>query len=191
MMNNMKILISLLLFFVLCSGCSKSSSGSDGGTNTPASYTCNSTPVAKGSRVFGMDISDPPTGGAYTDNLASLKAIGGSFQTLHLYWNEIEGTGSGATSGTFTDPYSGALASTEFIANSQNVKVTLRIHPVDAPEKYVPSDLSATRFNNANLKTRARAMIDYVFTRISASHVNQIFIGNEIDGYNPGSDTNF
>lgn len=138
-----------------------------------------------------MDISDPPTGGAYTDNLASLKAIGGSFQTLHLYWNEIEAAGSGATSGAFTDPYGGALASTEFVANSQNVKVTLRIHPVDAPGKYVPSDLSATRFNNANLKTRAKAMIDYVFTRIAPGHVNQIFLGNEIDGYNPGSDTNF
>lgn len=183
------VLINATFFSVNCSN--SGGSGSAPGTQTPSSYTCNSTPVAKGAREFGMDIVDVATGGAYTDNLASLKSIGGTFQTLHLYWSEIEAAGSGATSGTFTDPHGGALASMNAIANTQNVKVTLRIHPVDAPGKFVPSDLSGTRFNNANLKTRARAMIDYVFTRISPSNVNQIFLGNEIDGYNPGADTNF
>ena len=171
--------------------CTSSKNSNADGTNSSTSFTCNSTPVAKGSRVFGMDISDEPTGGSYADNLASLKSIGGSFQTLHLYWSEIEAAGSGATSGAFTDPYGGALAALNSIANAQGVKVTLRIHPVDLPGKFVPSDLSATRFNNANLKTRAKAMIAYVFTKISPSNVNQIFLGNEIDGYNPGSDTNF
>lgn len=185
----MKAFFFILVCFLYL-GCSKSSGGNDGGTQAPAAYTCNSSPVAKGSRAFGMDILDVPTGGAYTDSLASLKSMGGTFQTLHLYWNQIEGVGSGTTSGTFADPYN-SLVSMNSIANTQNIKLSLRIHPVDIPGKYVPSDLSGTRFNTVIMKTRAKAMIDYVFTQISKNNVNQIFLGNEIDGYNPGSDTTF
>lgn len=187
---DMKFTLIILLISALNFSCTKSSSGGSGGTQSPTAYTCNSSPVAKGSRVFGMDILDVPTGGSYNDSLAALKSIGGTFQSLHLYWNQIEGAGSGTTSGTFTDPY-GALAAMNAIAVSDGVKLTLRIHPVDLPGKYVPSDLSSTRFNSATLKTRARAMIDYVFTKVNKANVNQVFIGNEIDGYDPGSDTDF
>ncbi len=185
----MKTYILCLCTLVFLFGCTKSGGSGDSGAQS-TTFTCNSTAVSKGSRVFGMDILDVPTGGAYTDSLAALKSIGGTFQTLHLYWNQIEAAGSGSTSGVFSDPYN-SLASMNSIASAQGVKVSLRIHPIDLPGKYVPSDLSSTRFNNANLKARAKAMINFVFTKIDHGNVNQIFLGNEIDGYNPGSDTNF
>ena len=153
-------------------------------------YVCASTPVTKGSRQFGMDILDVPSVGSYNDNLANLKTLGGQFQTLHLNWNQIEAAGSGVTSGAFSDP-SNALSALNALAVSDGIKVTLRIHPVDLPGKYVPSDLAAMRFNHATMKTRAKAMLNYVFTRISPANVTHLIMGNEIDGYNPGADTNF
>jgi hypothetical protein len=184
----MKTIFFFVSSILLLASCTKKTETPTPSTDT--TYICNSTPVAKGSRTFGMDILNTPVGGTYGDNLTSLKSIGGSFQTLHLYWNQIEAAGSGATSGTFSDPY-GALASLNALANSDNVKVTLRIHPVDIPGKFVPTDLMNTRFNDANLKNRAKAMLAYVFTKIDAANVTRLMIGNEIDGYNPGSDANF
>lgn len=181
-----RLFIISLLGLTFYFSCAKKQDDATGGT-----FACQSTPVAKGLRQFGMDISDVASGSSYSNNLSTLQSLGGTFQTLHLNWNQIEASGSGALSGAFTDPYGGALASLNSIANSTGVKVTLRIHPVDIPGKSVPTDLSSARFNTANMKTRAKAMLDYVFTRISPSNVNQLLIGNEIDGYNPGADTNF
>lgn len=185
--KHISIFAFLSVLLITLSNCTNKSS------NPPATtgpFTCVSTPVAKGSRQFGMDILDVPAVGSYNDSLANLKALGGQFQTLHLAWNQIEGAGSGTTSGAFTDP-SNALASLNALAVSQGVKVTLRIHPVDLPGKYVPSDLTAMRFNHATMKTRAKAMLNYVFTKISPANVTHLILGNEIDGYNPGADTNF
>ncbi len=180
-----------LSMILLLAGCSESSSSGGGGGTTPdATYVCNSTPMAKGSRKFGMDILAEPSVGGYSDNLSSLKAIGGEFQTLHMAWKDIEGAGSGATSGTFTDPY-GALAALDAIAASDGIKVTLRIHPVDIPGKLVPTDLMSTRFNSANLKTRAQAMLNFVFTKIDPNHVSHLMMGNEVDDFDPESDTDF
>ncbi|MBN8538113.1 MAG: hypothetical protein J0M15_13750 [Deltaproteobacteria bacterium] len=41
-------------------------------------------------------------------------------------------------------------------------------------------DLANTRFNSATLQTRAKAMIDYVFSRINPANVTHLVMGNEI-----------
>lgn len=184
----MKFSICVFLVF-LSAGCSSGSSGLSN-TDIATDFTCSSTPVAKGSRQFGMDILDVPSVGSYSDSFSNLKALGGNFQTFHVNWSDIEGAGSGTTSGAFTDP-SGGLAALNSLANSDGIKVTLKIHPVDVPGKFVPSDLTASRFNTNVMKTRARAMLDFVFTRISPSNVTHLILGNEVDAYNPGADTNF
>lgn len=187
---NISAFFSLSLVLLLV-GCSESSSSSGGGGTTPdATFVCDSTPVAKGARMFGMDILAEPSVGGYADNLSSLKTMGGEFQTLHINWKDIEGAGSGATSGTFTDPY-GALAALDGIAATDGIKVTLRIHPVDIPGKQVPTDLMNTRFNDANMKARAKAMLTYVFTQIDPAHVTHLMMGNEVDDFDPESDTDF
>ncbi len=137
-----------------------------------------------------MDILDVPSAGGYASNVAALKSLGGSFQTLHVNWNSIEGAGSGLLSGAFTDPFN-AFAALNGYALSDGIKVTVRIHPVDAVGKFVPSDLATLRFNNPTLQARARAMIDYVFTRISPANVTSLVLGNEIDNYDPVGDPNF
>src|SRR3989344_5035662 len=191
MKNNSFIKLTLINFALvgILFGC-KPSTSNPADTDGSTVFSCDSTPIDKGTRQFGMDILDVPSVGNYTDNLNHLKSLGGQFQTLHLNWSDIEGAGSGLTSGAFTDPF-GALAALNALAISDGIKVTLRIHPVDVPGKFVPSDLTATRFNTATMKTRARAMLDYVFTQISPTHVTHLIIGNEIDGYDPGADTNF
>ncbi len=142
-----------------------------------------------------MDISNVAVGGSFDENATALKKLGGTYQSLHLYWNQIEGTGSGASSGPFTDPSCGpgcgTLASMNAVATSLNIKFTLRIHPVDVPGKYLPADLMSTRFNNANLKTRAKAMLAFIFTKVNPAHVTRILIGNEVDKFNPGADASF
>lgn len=182
--------LGLFLILILAFSSCKTSTSDSSSASPTDSFVCNSVPVAKGSRQFGMDILDVPSVGSYSDSLAHLKSLGGQFQTLHLNWNQIEAAGSGITSGAFTDP-SNAMAALNALAVSDGIKVTLRIHPVDVPGKYVPSDLSAMRFNQATMKTRAKAMLNYVFTRINPANVTHLIVGNEIDGYNPGADTNF
>jgi hypothetical protein len=139
--KHIKSVPGILLASVLLQACSSATSDSASGSNT--SFSCQSTSIAKGSRQFGMDILDVPSIGNYTDSLNHLKEMGGEFQTFHVNWSSIEGTGSGASSGAFTDP-SGGLAALNSLANTEGVKVTLRIHPVDVPGKFVPSDLSST-----------------------------------------------
>ncbi len=185
--------LKLVYFLVVLSSLLISCSNTNDDTSPPTEpgiYRCNSSPVAKGARQFGMDILDVPTVGTYTDSFNNLKTLGGQFQTFHVNWNSIEAAGSGATSGAFTDPY-GGLAALNALAISDGIKVTLRIHPVDVPGKFVPSDLMATRFNHTDMQVRFRAMIDFVFTKIAPVNVTRLVVGNEIDGYNPGADTNF
>lgn len=152
--------------------------------------SCTYTPVAKGSRKLGMDILSTTTAKDYASNLATLQALHGEYQTLHLTWSDLESAGSGTTSGTFADP-SNALATFNTIANSTGIKLALTIRPIDAVGKTVPSDLVNTRFNNATLQTRFKNLINYVLTRIPKNNLVVLMIGNEIDGYNIGSDTNF
>jgi hypothetical protein len=185
--------------FIVGFGCAKTSSdtpapsvpdSTNGGGSVDTEFICNGPKVAKGGRQFGMDILDAPSVGSYYDNLSNLKAVGAQFQTLHLSWRDIESAGNGSASGVFSDPYN-AMSTFNSLAISDGIKVTLRIHPVDVVGKLVPSDLSAVRFNSANMQTRARAMLDYVFTRISPANITRIVVGNEVDGFNPGADTNF
>ncbi len=137
-----------------------------------------------------MDILDVPGVGSYSDNLSNLTSLGGSFQTFHTTWSALEGSGSGSTSGTFTDA-GNALASLNAVAASTNTKITLRIHPVDVPGKSVPSDLSSTRFNTSTMQTRFRNLIDFVFTKIDSGRVTRLVVGNEVDGYSASGDSNF
>jgi hypothetical protein len=178
---------ALLLF---ASGCSGGGGAGDGNATGSAPYSCTAAGVAKGARQFGMgilDVSKDAMGadipGGYMSSLNALKSLGGSFQTLHVNWSDVEGNSTlgGANSGPFTDP-SNAFAALNALAISDNIKVTVRLHPVDATGKFVPADLATTRFNNAALQTCARTMIDYVFTRINPTNVTRLVLGSEIDG---------
>jgi hypothetical protein len=181
--------LSSLLCVVFFNACSSTSS--DSPPQQTESYACDSVPVAKGGRTFGMDILNTPTAnGNFDSNIADLQSLKGSFQTLHLNWNQIEAAGSGSTSGVFSDP-NGALQAMNTYANSTGIKVTLRIHPVDVPGKFVPSDLLNERFNTADMQTRFRNMLSFVFTKISTANVTRVVVGNEVDAYNPGADSNF
>lgn len=182
-----KIIIKLSFFSLLLAGCSSqsNSSGSDAG------FTCNESITVKGSRSLGMDILDATETGTYADNLSALQTLHAQYETLHLTWTSIETTsGSGTTSGTLADP-SNALASFNSIANTYGIKLALTIRPIDATGKTVPSDLSSLDFNHASITARFRKVIDFVLTKIDRNNLTAIMIGNEVDDYNPSSDTNF
>jgi len=152
--------------------------------------SCNYTPAPKGSRKLGMDILSETTAKNYASNLATLQSLHGEYQTLHLTWSQLESAGSGTTSGSFSDP-SNALDAFNTIANNNGIKLALSIRPIDATGKTVPSDLANTRFNNAALQTRFKNLINFVLTKISKNNLVVLIIGNEIDGYNIGSDSTF
>ena len=182
---------SLLILVIAIQSCSKKTDGSDIVIDRGGSlYACDSHATEKGSRRFGMDILNQYSGGSYMTDFQTLKSIGGNYQTLHLTWSSLEGAGSDFTSGDFTDP-SNALQTFSNLASSDGIKLALTIRPIDATGKTVPSDLASTRFSAANMKTRFKALVDYIITRIPQNNLVSIMIGNEIDNYNPGSDTNF
>lgn len=193
----MKMVFALLNLVILisCSGGSSFESApgpaTGGGANNTTPYTCDSVPVAKGQRQFGMDILYEPSSGIYDQSLATLKTLGAQFQTFHLNWNDIEDGGSGSTSGAFSSVYTAYLDALNSTAVTTGIKITLRIHPVDVPGKVVPSDLAGVRFNNANMISRYTNMLNHVFQHLSPQNITRLVVGNEIDGFNPGSDTNF
>lgn len=168
--------------------------GGMGGTNAGGGGSvasgCARVAIAKASRAFGMDILNPSPTFDYNANLSALKDMGGSFQTLHLAWSSLEAAGAGMTSGAFSDPGE-ALRVLNTLATAQGIKLALTIRPVDIPGKTVPSDLASTRFNTAIMKTRFRKLLGFVLTRINVQNLTTIMVGNEINFYNPGADTNF
>lgn len=183
------VLSFLCLIYVNCAG--KSSSSAEGGGTTGGLATCSYTAAAKGSRQFGMDILDEAATGGYNGNVAKLKQLKGTYQTLHLTWTAIETTaGSGTTSGTLVDPFS-ALATFNGYALSDGIKLSLTIRPIDTTGKTVPSDLAALDFNNADVIARFKKVIDFALTKIDRANMINLLIGNEIDDFNPGADANF
>ena len=168
----------MMLGICLLIGCNSSSSKS---AVKPVEYKCEYTPVDKGSRRFGMDILN----GTYSSNLSQLQNLGGSFNTFPVEWTALE-----PTPNNLVDP-GNALASFNSIANSTGVKLSLVIRPVDTTGKTVPSDLVNTRFNDSAMINRFIAVIDFVLTRVGQTNLVNIMVGNEINDYHPGTDTNF
>lgn len=149
-------------------------------------------PAGRGTRLCGLDFVDLAEGGSYDANLAIATNLGVDCTTLHIPWTLIEtNSGSGTNSGVLTDPYDNALAAYDMLCTATGLKLALTLRPVDLTGKTVPDDLATLRFSDPVLITRFCKMVDFVFARIDWRHLTSLQLGNEIDFYDPGTDTDF
>jgi hypothetical protein len=158
-----------------------------------AAVSCSYVPVSAGARKLGMDILDVNQGETFDDNLAHAQAAHASYLTLHLPWTAIEiSSGAGEASGTLVDPGTPpALSTFAALAQSSGMKLSLTLRPIDATGKTVPADLAALDFDDPIVVKRFERVIDFVLTRIAPEHLVNLMVGNEVDGFDPGNDTDF
>ena len=140
---------------------------------------------AKGARELGFDISYPSS--AFAGSLARSQELGGQFQVLRLNWSDLEGSGSGTTSGPLADPGE-ALALAGRTSIDKGVKVALVIDPLSREGKKVPDDLHETRFSAGRMRTRFKSLIDYVLIRLPPDNVSVLVIGGELDRFDSEGD---
>jgi len=146
-------------------------------------YKCEvNNPLSKKNRMIGVDLLDLTESNSFDDNIILAKEIGAEFISLHLTWSSIEVSPS-----EFTDPYN-AIKILGKIADTNNLKFSLTIRPIDLTGKTVPSDLSNTRFNNPMMINRFKALVKYIFLKVDSEVLLNFQIGNEIDGYDTSSE---
>ncbi|MFT3928520.1 MAG: hypothetical protein QM778_38680 [Myxococcales bacterium] len=162
-------------------------------TDSAGDGACDLPPASAQGRMFGADILDVNPGESFEDNLAQLAELRGRYLTLHLPWTALETTaGAGTTSGTLVDPGTpSVLATFDALAAQTGSLVSLTLRPVDATGKTVPSDLAQLAFDDPKVAARFQKVVDYVLTRIAPEHLVNLMIGNEVDGFNPGTEANF
>ncbi|QCW99357.1 hypothetical protein FGM00_04240 [Aggregatimonas sangjinii] len=149
----------------------------------PTAFECTSHVAnPKGKRVVGLDILDLSQTGSFNDNIDLAKQMGIDFIALHINWTAIE-----TSPNVFIDP-DDALASLAKIAIDNNLKFSLTIRPIDLTGKTVPKDLENKRFNVPEMSNRFDKLMDFVFTKVDPSVLQNLQIGNEIDGYDTASE---
>ena len=139
----------------------------------------------KGSRELGFDISYPAS--TLPRSLDRAIRLGGQFQVIRLDWNDIEGAGSGTTSGALTDP-GDVLAEASQTAVNTGMKVALVIDPISREGNKVPDDLQETRFSAGRMRTRFKSLIDFVLTKLPPGNISVLVVGGELDGYDSHGD---
>lgn len=134
--------------------------------------------LPKGDRVLAWQV-DMAEDNDY--NLAFTYAQDACMESIHLSfsWSGIE-----PTAGSF-DPF--YISNTLDIANiyfpAFNTKVELQLAPVNTVAKETPTDLLSTNFDDPNMISRFKTLLDTVFAHIPNLELSVLNIGNESDIY--------
>ena len=191
---------TLYIFLIIFTSCGENETDSKSilillGLTSSVPAACSTTYISKEDRTIGMDILNTTETGTFDNNITLAKDAGIEFIGVHLTWTQFEdNTGSGATSGNFTDPNDTIKAFID-VVQAQNLKFSLTIRPIDITGKTVPADLTNTRFDDTNFQTRFKALINFVLnitgsdsTTTIQNYLTSLQIGNEIDGYDTSSE---
>lgn len=171
-----KFIYPFILILSLASCSADGPKGTDSGIIEPTS--CNSSPIAKGTRLLGIDLLDINETGSFDNNLSKAEEFRYEFVALHVAWTSIE-----TQKETYEDP-GNSLTLLNDVVNNNDLKFSLTIRPIDITGKTVPSDLATTRFNDPEMIQRFKNLLDFVLTRVSYQRLTSLQVGNEIDGYN-------
>jgi len=146
--------------------------------------------VSRQGRMLGIDLLNMSQSGTFSENLLYAEQASFNFIGVHLLWTAFEdNTGSGSTSGNFTDP-GHSIRSFIDVLQGSSFQFSLTIRPIDLTGKTVPSDLADYRFDDEDFQSRFRSLISFVLNITGSDNVTtiqdyltSIQIGNEIDGY--------
>ncbi len=136
-------------------GLTWSSCQSDDAGDTPdGDFICEvANAVPKGDRKVGIDLLDLTASNSFDDNINLASQLGVEFIALHVAWTSIE-----TSPNNLSDP-GDAMSLLSGVAAANNLKFSLTLRPIDLSGKTVPSDLDGTRFNDAQMIDRFKAVI--------------------------------
>jgi len=128
----------------------------------------------------------------YSQGVALGVSVGVQVLSLHLLWNQIEGTtpSDTFTAGTYVDP-NGDLATLNSVLPLEGLELNLGILPSTTSISGMPSNLTATPMNDPLVVARFEAMLDWVFGKIPNVPLVSLALGNELDAYPTATTTDY
>lgn len=160
----------LVLLLLLFTGCQEE------GPNEPKEYQLiiPENPVDRGSRLFGINISESNAG--FEDTFLKARQAGTEVVELNIPWSAIE-----ESQGNYQDPWGGVLAATAFYAQ-HDIKVIFSIALINTVAWEVPDYLSEVSPASAQFIYAFLNMMDWFLANIPEQlEVAAISIGNEVD----------
>ena len=205
-------ILFLICIAVLFQNCSKAGSA-DADNAAPSPQADNSTPpeslppnttfVAKGNRLIGIDIVNVTAANTFNQNASDSKLLGGSYLLLDLQWNQIEPgsvSASNCNVGIYVDP-SNTLALLNATLPPLGLSLTLNFSPsttniwsaagFQANDLIGDPSLAATQLKMNLMICRYNNALQFVLSKLPDVKIIGLQIGNELDYLSQATNVNF
>ncbi len=145
------------------------------------SYESFATPLPKGDRRLGLDISDTAEDGAQRIDLS--KELGVEAATFRLQWLYLE-----TAPGVFDGPQTAVFGLLNAYA-AEGLQINLTISPIGQTYLTLPADMSprlsdgTLRMSDPEVIDRFKVLLDFVHREAPALELSSLQIGHELDLY--------
>jgi|GEM_PF-703319 len=130
----------------------------------------------KGDRLLGISITDAERAD-YPYAVELIRSAGAQVTSLSFGWDDIE-TAPGQFDSSLID-----IIDQFYPVIGMPVNLTLT--PIDTNNSRVPSDLQGRAWDDPELISRFKTMLDFFFSRVQQTQIPVMVIGNEIDLFLP------
>lgn len=127
----------------------------------------------KGNRQVAIHITQAASN-SYDTEFQRAKELGMDVVPITLPWNAIE------TNAGFDFSI---LSTINYYYPLNHTKVSLNITPIYAVSSALPGDLQVKSFDDPEVITRFKALLDSIHKRLQATQINNIILGLEVDNY--------
>jgi hypothetical protein len=151
----------------------------DPNDHLPAAVTL---PAARGSRVFGVDLTDLAEAGTWRPELA--RELGVDSTPLRIDWNLIE-----TAPGVYSGPQVQALAIAASVYSSLGVSVALAVNPISRGHLVLPPDLQSEveagrlRLGDPRVTNRFKDVLTFVRGALGGLPLASLQLGFEVDRF--------
>jgi hypothetical protein len=139
-------------------------------------------PVAKGSRMFGVDLTDLAEAGTWRPELA--RELGIDSTSLKIDWNLIE-----TAPGVYSGPQVHALTIAASLYSSLGLSVSLSVNPISRGHLVLPPDLRAEveagrmRLSDPRVINRFKDVLTFVRGALGGLPLASLQLGYEVDRF--------
>jgi len=140
--------------------------GSAGGSNEPEI-------VLKGNRILALDIN-AAEGSDFGTAFNTALSVGIELDTVALAWDDLDDLNNGGPGLNF-------LAIANAFYPPSNTSLSISIATVDTGVNRMPDDIAHLPFNDTQVISEFKEIIDYVMSQVPDVEIHSISIGNEID----------
>jgi hypothetical protein len=134
------------------------------------------TPVPKGDRLLGIDVTTSEDGD-YKKAFTIARDTGSQVASLTLGWNDLE-----TKPGKYGQDPNLLVVSNQFYPQNHTM-INLTIAPIDGSDLYLPSDLTGAALDDPRVISRFESLLDYVFSKIPDLQLSALSLGDDVDVY--------